>query len=152
MEYRDKRISKLREYLFTIVDDLMQNNSSQINVNMLSNDINNYSLDKIPTASTVQKWVMGIELHKDTFFFRSRFPYSQDVVVNLENIGFFENFEYIVNSNNKKKILPDIEGIESIECLSPGTLETITSNTAEFSIQIQIKYRIDNNKKEESSI
>lgn len=148
MEYRDRRISKLREYLFTIVDTLMNNTNYQINANMLSNDINNYSLDKMPTASTVEKWVMGIEIHKDTFAFRSRFPYSQDTANNLINISFFENFEYIVNSNNKKGILPEIEGIESISCLNPGTLTSITSNTAEFEIQIQIQYRV-NNKKEE---
>jgi hypothetical protein len=148
MEYKDKRVEKLRQYLFTIVDEMMNDTNSQINVNMLSNDINNYSLDKIPTASTVEKWIMGIEIHKDTFAFRSRFPYSQDAVVNLTNIGFFENFEYIVNSNNKKGILPKIDGIESIECLNPGTLTSVTSNTAEFEIQIQIKYRI-NNKKED---
>lgn len=148
MEYRDKRITKLREYLFSIIDELMQDTNYQINANMLSNDINNYSLDKIPTASTVEKWIMGIEIHRDTFAFRSRLSYSQDVANNLKNIGFFENFEYIVNSNNKKGILPSIDGIESIECLNPGTLINTTSNTAEFEIQIQIKYRI-NNKKEE---
>ena len=146
MEYANKRITKLRTYLFSIIDTLMNNTKYQINANMLSNDINNYSLDKIPTESTVEKWIMGIEIHKDTFSFRSRFPYSQDTSVNLTNIGFFEDFEYIVNSNNKKGILPEIEGIESIECLNPGTLNSITSNTAEFNIQIQIKYRIDTKK------
>lgn len=143
MEYANKRITKLRTYLFNIVDTLMDDTKYQINANMLSNDINNYSLDKIPTASTVEKWIMGVEIHKDTFYFRGRFPYSQDTSVNLTNIGFFEDFEYIINSNNKKGILPEIDGIQSIECLNPGTLNSITSNTAEFSIQIQIKYRID---------
>ena len=120
----------------------MNNSNSQININMLSNDINNYSLDKLPADSTVEKWIMGVEIHKDTFSFRGRLPYSQDVDINLTNIGFFEDFEYIVNSNNKKGILPEIEGIESIECLTPGTIASITSNTAEFDIPIQIKYRI----------
>ncbi len=149
MEYKNKRISKLRNYLFSIIDELMNDTKYQINANMLSNDVNNYSLDKIPTASTVEKWIMGIEIHKDTFAFRSRFPYSQDTVNNLRNIGFFEDFEYIVNSNNKKGVLPEIKGIESIECLNPGTLVSVTPNTAEFEIQIQIKYRINNKEKEE---
>ena len=144
MNYADKRITKLRSYLFTIIDELMSNTKYQINANMLSNDINNYSLDKIPTESTVEKWITGIEIHKDTFNFRGRFNYSQDTSINLSNIGFFEDFEYIVNSNNKKGILPEIDGIESIECLNPGTLNSVTSNTAEFNIQIQIKYRINN--------
>ena len=45
MDYRDKRITKLREYLFNIVDNLVSDTKYQINANMLSNDINNYSLD-----------------------------------------------------------------------------------------------------------
>lgn len=150
MEYQNKRITKLRAYLFTIVDNLMNNDESQINANMLSNDVNNYSLDKIPTASKVEKWIMGIEIHQDVFSFRGRFDYSQDVEVNLANIGFFEKFEQIINSNNKKGILPEITGIESIECLSPGTLVRTSSNTAEFDIQIQIKYRINTKEEKEN--
>lgn len=149
MEYQNKRITKLRAYLFEIVDNLLNDNEYQININMLSNDINNYSLDKIPTASTVEKWIMGIEIHRDVFSFRGRFEYSQDVGINLENIGFFERFEHIISSNNKKGFLPEITGIESIECLSPGTQVSATSNTAEFDIQIQIKYRVNTKKEEE---
>lgn len=150
-DYIDKRITKLREYLFNIVDELASDTKYQINANMLSNDINNYSLDKMPTSSTVEKWVMGLELHKDTYSFRGRFPYSQEAVNNLRNIGFFEDFEYIISYNNKHGIRPEIDGIQSIECLNPGTLNSVTSNTAEFDIQIQIKY-IVNSKKEEVSL
>ena len=142
MEYLDKRITKLREYLISIVNQLVDDTKFQINANMLSNEPNNYSLDKIPTASTVEKWIMGLEIHKDVFSFRGRFDYSPEAENNLENIGFFESFEYIINSNNKEGILPEIDGIESIECLNAGTMNNQTSNTAEFDIQIQIKYRV----------
>lgn len=77
------RISKLREYLFTIIDELLNDKKYQINANMLSNDINNYSLDKIPTSSTIEKWTIGIEKHKDVYLFRSRMGYSQDVITNI---------------------------------------------------------------------
>lgn len=146
MDYANKRITQLRSYLKGVIAELMLDTKYQINANMLSNDINNYSLDKIPTASTVEKWVLGIEIHRDVFSFRGRFAYSQDAKVNLSNIGFFEDFERIINSNNKKGILPEIDGIESIECLNPGTMVSIASNTAEFNIQIQIKYRFNRNK------
>lgn len=144
MDYANKRITQLRSYLKSVINELIDDTKYQINANMLSNDINNYSLDKIPTASTVEKWVLGVEIHQDVFSFRGRFAYSQDAKVNLANIGFFEDFERIINSNNKKGILPEIDGIESIECLNPGTVVSYTSNTAEFDIQIQIKYRTNN--------
>ena len=145
MNFNDLRISKLRSYLINVIDEITQNNTYQINANMLSNDINNYSLDKIPTGSTVEKWVMGIEVHKDVFSFRSRMAYSQDTINNLKNIGFFESFEEKIKNNNENKILPDINGIEKIECLNCGTMNNADTNTAEFDIQLQIIYRINKN-------
>ena len=141
MNYNEARITKLRTYLFSIIDTLTADKKYQINADMLDNDIDNYSLDKIPTASTVEKWVNGVEIHRDLFSFRSRKAYSQDVINNLSNIGFFEQFESIIKSNNKKGVLPEIKGIESIECLNCGTMLSAETNTAEFDIQIQITYR-----------
>ena len=141
MEYKDTRISKLRTYLFSIIDTLTTDKSYQINANMLDNDINNYSLDKIPTSSTVEKWVNGVEIHRDVYSFRSRMAYSQNAINNLLNIGFFEKFESIIKSNNKKGILPEINGIQNIECLNCGTMNSSDTNTAEFDIQLQITYR-----------
>ena len=142
MDYNEARITKLRTYLFGIIDKITANKNYQINANMLSNDINNYSLDKIPTSSQIEKWINGIEIHRDVFSFKSRNAYSQDVINNLSNIGFFEIFESIINSNNKQGILPDIQGIKSIECLNSGTMLANDTNTAEFDIQIQITYKI----------
>lgn len=140
MNYSDLRISKLREYLLTIVKTLSQN-TKQINANMLSNKIDNYSLDKIPVDTEVEQWIIGNVIHRDVFSFRSRMSYSQDTINNLKNIGFFEQFERLIKSNNENGILPDIEGIESIECLNCGTMNNNETNTAEFDIQIQITYR-----------
>jgi hypothetical protein len=135
------RITKLREYLFGIIDVLLTDTNYQINANMLSNDPNNYSLDKIPTVSTVENWIIGNSLNRDIFSFRSRANYSQDTINNLINVGFFEIFESIINSNNKKGILPNIEGIETIQCLNCASMSNATTNTAEFDIQLQIEYR-----------
>ena len=140
MSYRDLRISKLREYLLSIIDYLTNNSGKQINANMLSNDINNYSLDKIPTETEVERWIIGIVKRRDVYSFRSRMAYSEDTINNLKNIGFFEKFENIIKSNNDEGILPDIKGIESIECLNCGTMNNAETNTAEFDIQIQLTY------------
>lgn len=141
MEYEELRISKLREYLFGVINTLTENRNYQINADMLSDNIDNYSLDKIPTASVVERWIMGIEIHRDVYSFRSRMAYSQDTIDNLSNIGFFEQFENAIKTNNDKGILPDIDNIENIECLNCGTLNNTDGTTAEFDIQIQITYR-----------
>lgn len=142
------RISKLRSYLFNVLSEIISD-YKQININFLSDDVNNYSLDKIPTSSVVEKWVMGYELHRDVYSFRSRMNYSPDVITNIENIGFFELFEKKIEQKNKSKVLPEIDGIQSISCLNCGSLNNANTNTAEFDIQIQIEYII--NKSEETS-
>ncbi len=135
------RITKLRTYLFSIIDTLLTDNKYQINANMLSNEPNNYSLDKIPTSSTVEEWITGTRICRDVYSFRSRVGYSQDTIDNLINVGFFEIFEKLISSNNEKGILPNIEGIQSIQCLNCGSMTNANTNTAEFDIQLQIEYK-----------
>ena len=137
------RITKLRTYLFKIIDTLLTDNKYQINANMLSSEPNNYSLEKIPTASTVEEWITGTRICRDVYSFRSRVGYSQDTINNLINVGFFEIFEKIISSNNEEGILPNIEGIQSIQCLNCGSMNNANTNTAEFDIQIQITYKED---------
>ena len=140
MEINDLRVTKLRTYLFDIIQNL-NSQYEQINVNFLSNDVNNYSLDKIPTETEGTGWIIGNILQREVYSFRSRMNYSADVVSNIENIGFYETFARTIKNNNDNNILPDIEGIESIKCLNCGTMNNANTNTAEFDIQIQIEYR-----------
>ena len=141
MNYQDLRISKLREYLLTIIDTIRNDNKSQINAYMLSNDIDNYSLDKVPTDNEIEEWIIGTSVNRDVYSFRSRNNYSQDTIKNLLNVGFFEKFESIIKLNNNEGILPNIDGIESIECLNCGTMINAQAHTSEFEIQLQITYR-----------
>ena len=141
MNIEDLRISKLRDYLFEIINTLTENRNYQINANMLSNRIEDYSLDKIPVNTEVENWIIGVDIHRDVYSFRSRKSYSQDTIINLKNMGFFEQFEKIIKSNNDKGILPEIENIESIECLNCATMNSTEGKQAEFDIQIQITYR-----------
>ena len=143
VKVEDLRITKLRTYLLSIIDVLVTNKKYQINANMLSNEPNNYSLDKIPTSSTVEEWITGTKICRDVYSFRSRVGYSQDTIENLINVGFFEIFEKLIISNNEKGILPNIEGIQSIQCLNCGSMNNANTNTAEFDIQIQITYKED---------
>lgn len=140
MTIEDKRISKLRAYLISVLNSLTQNAKFSLNANNLDNEPNNYSLDKIPMEKTISKWVIGTKIQRDVYSFRSRTSYSQSTMTNLKNMGFFEEFEKTIESNNKNGILPDIDNIKSIECLNCATMNYAETNTAEFDIQIQITY------------
>ena len=145
MGYQDYRIARLREYLFNIIDEMTMTDY-QINADYLG-DVGDYSLDKIPTETKVENWIIGCTKRRDIYSFRSRKAYSPDTLNNLTNIGFFEEFENKIKSNNDKGILPNIENIESIECLNCGTLLGVDGTQAIFDIQIQITYLDDNQEK-----
>ena len=141
MDINNLRITKIKEYLVDVIKSISSITKFKVNANMLSNNINNYSLDKIPTSSEVERWITGDIIHRDVYSFRSRMAYSQDMINNLKNIGFFETFENKIKSNNRKGILPNIDEIETIECLNCGTMVSAGTSTAEFDIQIEVKYR-----------
>ena len=67
----DYRISKLRNYLFEIINTLTTNRNYQINADMLSNKIGDYSLDKIPTDTEVENWIIGVIKRRDIYSFRA---------------------------------------------------------------------------------
>jgi hypothetical protein len=133
------RIEKVRNYLFDVINTLTTDRNYQINADFLG-DVGDYSLNKIPTNSNVENWIIDTSKKQDTYSFRSRKSYSRDTINNLQNIGFFEDLENKINSNNRNGILPNIDNIESIKCLSCGSLNIADTNEAIFDIQLQITY------------
>lgn len=137
----DTRIAKLGEYLEIILETL-NSKYKKINADFLGIEVNNYSLDKIPTISTIEEDITGSRICRDVYSFRARNPYSSNRLINLKNIGFFEELESIIKSNNDEGVLPEIDGIESIACLNAGTFNYADESmkTAVFDIQLQITY------------
>lgn len=140
MEIDNLRINKLRAYLMDVISEIVDS-YKQLNIDFLSKDAGNFSLDKIPMQKVIDRWIVGSNLCQDTYSFRSRMNYSADVINNMKNIGFFETFEKKIYDRNKNRTLPDIDGIESIACLNCGSVNNANTNTAELDIQIRIEYR-----------
>lgn len=138
----DLRIQKINDYVTDLIKEL-NNDYLQVNADWLGIEANNYSVDKVPVDSNMEKWIIPCFVKRDVYTLRTRENYSSDVINNLQNIGFFEKLEKKINSNNNEGIRPKISGIESIECLTAGALNSVdpSCKTAEFSIQIQITYR-----------
>ena len=59
---------------------------------------------------------------------------------NINNLGFYEKFQEEIETNNKNGVLPEITGIQSIECLNNGTIQDVQSGTAKYVIQMRITY------------
>ena len=138
----DLRIQKIIDYVTDLIKEL-NSDYLQVNADWLGIEASNYSVDKVPVDSNMEKWIIPCSVKRDVYTLRTRENYSSDVINNLQNIGFFEKLERKINSNNSKGIRPKISGIESITCLTAGALNSVDPSlkTAEFSIQVQITYR-----------
>ena len=133
-------ISKLRKYFFDlgIIDE-----NSNINVDYLSNEPIQYVIEPIPVEPIIKVYKDGGLLRQFVFQFGSREYYGADVVQNMANTEFYENFSALIEDNNKKGVLPNIDGIQSIECLSNGTINEDNTDNAKYVIQMRITYYKD---------
>ena len=133
-------ISKIRQYFFNlgIIDE-----NSNINVDFLSNEPIQYVIEPIPVEPILRQYADGSSLRQFVFQFGSREYYGADVVQNMANTEFYENFSALIEDNNRKGVLPKIDGIQSIECLSNGTINEDNTNNAKYVIQMRITYYKD---------
>ena len=130
-------ISKIRQYFFDlgIIDE-----NSNINVDFLSNKPIEYVIEPIPMEPIIRQYADGSSLRQFVFQFGSREFYGADVIQNMRNTEFYEDFSALIENNNKKGVLPNIKGIQSIECLNNGTINEDNTNNAKYVIQMRITY------------
>lgn len=129
-------ISAIREYFEkqNILKD------KKINIDFIKNNTNEYIIEPVPIEPIYKPYVDGRAIRQYVFQFSSLNYLTSEVINNLLNSEFYENFSKIIEENNKKGILPKIEGIQSIECLNIGTIENEEQNKAKYSIQMRILY------------
>ena len=133
-------ISKIRQYFFNlgIIDE-----NSNINVDFLSNEPIQYVIEPIPVEPIIKAYKDGGSLRQFVFQFGSREYFGADVVQNMANTEFYEDFSALIEDNNKKGVLPEIDVIQSIECLSNGTINEDNTDNAKYVIQMRITYYKD---------
>ena len=133
-------ISKLRQYFFDlgIIDE-----NCNINVDFLSNKPIEYVIEPIPAEPIVKQYSDGSTIRQFVFQFGSREYYGADVIQNMRNTEFYEDFSALIEDNNKKGVLPKIDGIQSIECLNNGTINEDNTDNAKYVIQMRITYYKD---------
>lgn len=133
-------ISKIRQYFFDlgIIDE-----NSNINVDFLSNKPIEYVIEPIPMEPVIRQYADGSSLRQFVFQFGSREYFGADVIQNMKNTEFYEDFSELIEDNNKKGVLPKINGIQSIECLNNGTINEDNTDNAKYVIQMRITYYKD---------
>lgn len=132
-------VNDLRNYFLTC--PLLKENSA-LNVDFLSVDGIEYSIDTVPTETTIERYVDGSRLCQHNFVFASRENYSADSLQNIENVAFYEKLEKWINQNNLKRNLPKLlDGTaQKIEVTTAGYLFDENMTTARYQIQCRLTY------------
>lgn len=131
-------VEKLKEYFLEHVQ--LASEFKNILVDFLGEEATTYVIEPIPEEEIVTPYTDGGSLCQFIFQFGSREFYDDGIAQNIENLDFYERFKEEIEQNNKNHILPDINGIQSIECTTHGTLDGAESGTAKYIIQMKIKY------------
>ena len=131
------KIDKIRQYF---IDNNIADENSCINVDFLGEDPTEFAIMPIPVNPIIEKYISGESYRQFAFQLVSRNFYSADVMQNISNSAFYENLYSLIVKNNKKRILPNIDGIDKIECLNNGAILNTTTNTAQYSIQMRVLY------------
>ena len=136
-------IESLRNYMKNLKCLETFNNAIKVNVNYLEPDTDTYSIEEVPIEPIVKPYVNGDSIRQYAFIFTSREPYGVDVLQNIDNSGFYEKLADEIEINNNKKIFPLLDnGLEPLEIkvTSTGYAFAVTEDTAQFQIQLKLKY------------
>lgn len=131
-------IEKIKDYFLKHVT--LAKEFENILVDFLGDEAVTYSIEPIPVEPIMKLYADGGSLRRYEFQFGSREFYDNGVAQNINNLGFYEKFQEEIETNNKNGVLPDIPGIQSIECRSNGTIQDEQNGTAKYVIQMRITY------------
>lgn len=131
-------VEKLKKYFLEHVQ--LASEFKNILVDFLGEEATTYTIEPIPVETIVTPYIDGGSLRQFVFQFGSREFYDDGVAQNIDNLDFYEKFQEEIETNNKNGILPDIEGIQKIECTTGGVLDGAESGTAKYIIQMKIEY------------
>lgn len=131
-------IEKIRDYFnehVTLAEEF-----NEILVDFLGKDATSYSIEPIPTDRVLRPYTDGGGLYQLVFQFGSKEFYDDSLSQNIDNLNFYERLQEEIDDNNNRGVLPDIDGIQSIECLNNGTIQDVEHGTAKYGIQMRITY------------
>lgn len=134
-----KIIESIRNYITQL--DCMD--TFIINVNYLGAEADSFSLEEVPTNPILKRYLDGSAIRQYQFIFCSREPYSAEIVQNIENSTFYEDFADEIETKNNNDILPTLDNGEpiAIEVISTGYTVSVTADTSMYQINLRFKYR-----------
>lgn len=115
----------------------------KINVDFLDHKNNSYTVDSVPSNGVVKTYMDGSQVCQFLFILASREAYGGDILTQIENLGFYEDFARWLDENSRKGRLPLLEGgcvAQEIGATTSGYAFTAEGNKARYQIQCRLIY------------
>ena len=113
---------------------------AKVNVDFLPADPDTYSVEEVPSETIRKRYLDGSSERQFLFTFAARLNYSDEVRNNIDNSGFFEDFEDWLEECTDKEFFPELkEGLTplKIEAISSGYLFDVSGDLSNSRYQIQ---------------
>ncbi|MFQ4633729.1 chloramphenicol resistance protein [Clostridioides difficile] len=117
--------------------------AKSINVEFLGEEFTSYTLETVPSETVIKRFINGDSIKQFIFIFASRECFGSDVMQNIENSQFYEQFADWIYRENLSGNLPTLSGNKeamSLEVSTPGYLVQTSIDTAQYQIQLKLKY------------
>ena len=115
----------------------------KINVDYLPEKAREYTIDTITGDPFITRYARGAAMKQYLFAFGSREAYGTDVVQNLANSGFYEDFAAWMEQQTAARNFPAMSVGQTprrIEAQSTGYLFGADPDTARYQIQCRLVY------------
>lgn len=132
-------IEKIREWLLTC--PLLAD--QRLNVNHLLGYGIEYSIVEAPTTPIVTQYMDGSSIRQKVFALAALKDESPDILQNIAESGFWEQFTHWVEQQNRLRNYPDFgttKRVRKVAVTSTHYLLSTTPTTARWQIQLSVTY------------
>lgn len=143
-------VESIKEYIGTCPH--LANINGGINVNYLGENTVSYMIEELPREQILKKYIDGSSLRQYCFMFVSREVYGQDIVQNIANSEFYENFAKwleLQSELNKLPVLDSDKVAQKIEVLTSGYVFEKNLDKAQYKIECRVVYYQEGGKNNE---
>lgn len=136
-----KIIEAIRKYIGDL--ECMSTFESAINANYLAGESDSFSIEEVPCEPILKKYLDNTSKRQFQFAFCSREPYGAEIIQNIDNSSFYEDFSNEIEDKNSKGILPTrIDNVEALKLkvISSAYVVTTEEDTVMYQINLNFIY------------
>lgn len=116
----------------------------RLSVDFLPEEAKSYSVDTVPTAEIVKRYLDGSSIRQFLFCVSSREFYSDNITQNVDNQAFYEGLAAWLERKSKLRQFPNIgtgRTVRSIEISSTAYPFVVDEHgTARYQLQLKLTY------------